>query len=98
MVIAGLVGRSPKTRHSPAGIPITRFPLQHRSQQTIAGLNREVQCQIEVVASGAQLNQVVSGLDEGSKVRVNGVLSRASHRDEAYRLVLHADRVEVISE
>jgi primosomal replication protein N len=95
LVIAGMVSRAPETRRSPAGIPITRFTLQHKSQQMEAGRMREALMSIGVVASGEALAAVATKLEQGSMVRIEGFLTRSSHRHESCRLVLRAQRIEL---
>lgn len=95
LVIVGVVARTPETRVSPAGIPIARFSLQHRSQQMEAGRMREAVMSIGVVASGEELAAVAAKLEQGSTVRIEGFLTRSSHRHESCRLVLRAQRIEL---
>ena len=94
LVLAGVVKQAPQTRHTPSGIPITRFTLVHQSVQHEAGLERQVQCQIGVIASGDSLASICQALVAGEPVRVSGFLTRANHRDGEYRLVLHAQLIE----
>jgi len=95
LVITGVVARPPETRYSPAGIPITRFPLRHRSQQMEAGEMREATMSVGVVASGKELAAITAKLEQGSAVRIEGFLTRTSHRHESCRLVLRAQRIEL---
>ncbi|PKM42343.1 MAG: primosomal replication protein N [Gammaproteobacteria bacterium HGW-Gammaproteobacteria-1] len=94
LLIAGIVARRPETRTSPAGIPITRFTLRHQSQRPEAGLNRRVECSLQVVVCGHELGRAIKGLQEGEAVRVAGFLSRADHRNSEATLALHAERIE----
>jgi primosomal replication protein N len=96
LVIAGTVERKPETRTSPAGIPIARFSLRHDSVQTEAGMSRKAACIIAVVASGMAIQSAVRQLEQGSAARVTGFLTRAE-RSEEYRLVLHAESIEILS-
>lgn len=95
-MIAGVLRGAPEVRHSPAGVPITRFVLEHRSRQTEADRPREVVCEVQVVASGAGLQPQLQGLVAGSTVQVKGFLARAGHRFGAHRLVLHAQVIETL--
>jgi len=95
--IAGVVGNSPETRFTPAGIPIARFTLKHQSLQSEAGMQRQVICNIGVVASGEALQQSVQQLQTGERVRVSGFLARANNRQGENRLILHAEQIERIS-
>ena len=95
--MSGQVVKAPETRHSPAGIPITRFVLQHQSRQLEAGSPREVHFSILVVAAGAELHPVASALVEGQVLRVRGFLTRSSHKSGDNKLVLHAQGIESLS-
>jgi primosomal replication protein N len=97
LVIAGQLAGTCETRISPAGIPISRFFLEHHSGQTEAGTPREARCRIAVMACGEGLSRVVGQLPSGTAVRVRGFLSRANHRAGEYRLVLHAAHIEQIA-
>jgi primosomal replication protein N len=96
LIIAGSVCRGPETRFSPAGIPITRFTLEHRSQQWEAGVPREVGCRLAVMVVGARLQSSVAALALNGAVRVSGFLSRAGSRTAETQLVLHADSIEIL--
>ena len=96
LVLTGTVSRKPATRSSPAGIPISRFGLEHRSRQLEAGAERAVQCWIRVVASGPSLQDAVRRLEQGSQVRVTGFLTRRSYRDPETELELHALRIDCL--
>lgn len=94
--LSGRIAGALSTRTSPAGIPITRFPLEHESKQTEAGVVRKVRCRITVVASGKALQPQIQQLDEGMQVRVQGFLSYESSRQTESRLVLHIQNIDVI--
>ena len=95
LIIAGTVVRAPETRYSPAGIPISRFAMEHQSRQLEAGMPREAVCRMTVVAAGESLQSAVCALVPGSRVRVSGFLSRAGHRAGEDRLVLHAQAIVI---
>lgn len=96
LTLTGIVTRAPQTRTSPAGIPISRFGLEHQSRQMEAGGERLVQCWIRVVASGAELQTAVQRLHTGNRVRVQGFLARRGHRDPDTQLELHALHIECL--
>ena len=98
VILAGLVSRTPETRTSPAGIPISRFGLEHQSRQREAGAERSAQCWIRVVASGRELQAAVAQLIKGSPIRVTGFLARRGHRDPDTQLELHAQHIEHLQE
>jgi len=95
--IAGQVAGDCETRYSPAGVPISRFLLEHHSGQMEAGVPREAYCRIPVMACGEPLAQVTSGLLAGAWVRVQGFVSRANSREGEYRLVLHAAHIDILN-
>lgn len=94
--VSGVVCAEPERSQTPAGIPITRFTLEHRSQQVEAGMKRETGFRIRVVVAGKEAQQGTVQLETGSMIRVAGFLSRSSHKSGEYRLALHADEIELI--
>jgi primosomal replication protein N len=94
LVISGRVVKTPETRTSPAGIPITRFTLRHESIQQEAGMQRQAVCTIAVMACGHELQAQARSLRSEQKIRISGFLSRANNRQGENRLVLHAERLE----
>ncbi|MEN8170050.1 MAG: primosomal replication protein N [Pseudomonadota bacterium] len=94
LIIVGILGNTPETRYSPAGIPITRFTLRHESTQQEAGMQRQAICNIGVIASGSELMEASRSLQSGQQLRVSGFLSRANNRQGENRLILHAEQIE----
>ena len=93
-MLQGRVCSDPDTRLSPTGVPITRFNLEHVSQQQEAGHSRQARCRIGVVVAGKELQHKLESLVVESHVRVHGFLSSAGYRAGEYRLVLHALQIE----
>jgi len=93
LVVSGVICNPPESRNSPAGIPLTRFTLEHRSQQVEAGLARDTFFKIVVIAAGTALKQVAAKLQRGDEVYVEGFLSRMSYREDEARLALHAKTI-----
>ncbi len=91
--LSGVVARAPETRVTPAGIPLTRFVLDHDSEQEEAGLRRQVRLRITVIATGEALSSRVKGLVVGDRLIVAGFLNRTLTRDGQPRLVLHAQQL-----
>ncbi len=91
--LAGAVARAPETRLNPAGIPLTRFALDHHSEQEEAGLRRQVQLRITVMATGDELSRRARRLQVGEHVTVTGFLQRTLTRNGQPRLVLHAQQL-----
>ncbi|MBI5461732.1 MAG: primosomal replication protein N [Gammaproteobacteria bacterium] len=96
LVIEGLVAQPPETRFSPAGIPLSRFAIEHRSICEEAGLPREVQFRLAVVATGEGLRPCVAALHVGQRIRVQGFLARAGYRSAEHSLVLHAQSIKIL--
>lgn len=96
VVLTGRVLGQIDHRVTPAGIPISRFTLDHRSLQLEAGMRREAMLRLPVVASGDGLAEVVRELEDGSTVSVTGFLARSSHRHGEHRITLHAQGIETI--
>ena len=93
-MIAGIMGNDPEIRYSPAGIAIARFTLKHHSEQSEAGMKRQVLCNIGVIASGSELQRTVQQLKTGEGIRVIGFLARANNRHGESRLILHAEQID----
>ncbi len=94
LVMSGTLGKMPETRYSPAGIPITRFTLRHESIQQEAGMQRQVICNIGVIASGKEFLELTRSLQSEQQIRVSGFLSRANNRQGENRIILHAEQIE----
>ena len=94
LVISGTLGNTPETRYSPAGIPITRFTLRHESIQQEAGMQRQVICNVGVIASGKEFLESTRSLQSEQQIRVSGFLSRANNRQGENRIILHAEQIE----
>lgn len=92
--MTGEVCKGPETRRTPAGIPLTRFTLEHRSRQAAAGYPREAYLRLIVLAGGDALSTRAQALAMGDRIQVRGFLSRSSHRTDENRLVLHAAAIE----
>ncbi len=95
LTIAGRVIGPCETRTSPAGIAISRFLLEHHSSQMEADGAREVYCRISVLACGEPIAATARKLSPETPVRVSGFIARANNREGAYRLVLHAARIDL---
>ncbi len=82
-------------RYTPAGIPLLNFRLLHRSQQTEAGLRRQVECEVHGVAM-AEVAVALSRLNPGQAARVKGFLNRRNRMSA--QLVFHATEAQAIKE
>lgn len=94
ILLGGVIVRVDETRYSPAGVPITRLILDHRSVQQEADLPREARCRLPVMICGQALQPLLQSLSPGHGIRVRGFLARADHRRGESQLVLHATEIE----
>ncbi len=91
--ITGLVKEVKAARASPAGIVHHELLLEHRSLQVLDGKPREVRAEVIVKVTGEQLGRRIEGLQPGNRIRVEGLLAQASHRD-TQQLLIHAQAIE----
>lgn len=98
LILEGRVLRAAETRSSPAGIPISRFTLEHQSRLSEAGMSREVRMRLGVVATGQALQAIAATLVADTPIRVEGFLARAGYRSADHRLVLHANKIERLND
>jgi len=96
LVLTGQLLKGAEMRTTPAGIPISRFVLVHRSRRSEAGQMREVECRIHVVASGQGVAGNVADQPPGTWLRVRGFLSRAGYRAPDTRIELHAVEIHTV--
>ena len=80
-------------RYTPAGLPLLAFTVKHVSQQSEAGMKRQVECEIPVIAM-AQLAEQARGIKSGDRVGVSGFLNKKSLNSR--QLVLHINALEII--
>jgi primosomal replication protein N len=78
-------------RHTPGGVPILKFRLEHQSDQVEAGETRKVSCEISVVAFEREARLLASAA-LGSTVTISGFLDRKGR--SRHQLVLHAINIE----
>lgn len=96
VTLEGEVHTGVDERWTPAGLPIARFPLEHWSRTSVAGLERTIACRITVVALGESLAAQAKALSPGMHCRVEGVLAQRVRRRQGEetifgRLELHAE-------
>ena len=96
-MLSGVVHKASETKYSPAGIPLSRFTLEHRSRQFAAGLEREAFCRIVVICSGEELKRQTEQLAVGQQIKVIGFVARADNRQGQSLLVLHAQELQTQS-
>ena len=91
MTVSGRLIEMDALRHTPAGVPVMKFRLQHDSEQMEAGAVRKVSCEIAAVAFEREAT-LLAAAKLGSDVKVTGFLAAKSRTTRA--VVLHATGVE----
>jgi primosomal replication protein N len=92
-VLAGRLLEVASLRYTPAGIPALNFRMAHASEQTEAGVSRQVECEMACVALG-QMAQLLAGAKPGDALRLTGFLSARSLKSRT--LVLHVNAIEFL--
>lgn len=82
-------------RYTPAGIPLLGFRLRHWSQQTEAGLKRQVECEMSGLAM-AEVAVAMSRLKPGQPVKLKGFINRKNRMSA--QLILHVTEAQAIEE
>jgi primosomal replication protein N len=91
VMVSGRLIELDTLRHSPAGVPVLKFRIQHDSSQTEAGGVRKVSCEIAAVAFEREA-KLLAAAKLGSNVTVTGFLAAKSRTSRS--LVLHASEVQ----
>ena len=92
VVLSGQIVALDPLRYTPAGIPALNLTLGHSSRQVEAGMEREVECEIAVMAMG-DMAQQAARYKVGDSLKVQGFLAKKSRNST--HLVLHANRIEL---
>ncbi len=90
--IEGRVAASDGLRRTPSGLPCLTLRIEHDSQQTEAGHERRVNCELETIAFGEPATRM-SGVKPGDQLKLAGFLERKSLRDP--RPILHVTEYEL---
>ena len=91
MVLGGRIVELDVLRHTPAGVPILKFRLQHDSSQTEAGRERKVSIEIAAVTVEREA-KLLAAAKLGSNVTVTGFLAAKSQTSQTP--VLHATKID----
>jgi primosomal replication protein N len=78
-------------RHTPGGVPILKFRIEHESSQAEGGGSRKVSCEVSGVAFEREAKLLVSAV-LGSTLTISGFLDRKGR--SRHQLVLHATHIE----
>ena len=93
LVIQGELIESDALRYTPAGVPILKFRIAHRSRQNEAGGVREVGCELDVVAFEAQARLLATAI-LGTSLKIEGFLDRKTRSGRT--VVMHAKQIEFV--
>ncbi|MDT8363737.1 MAG: primosomal replication protein N [Nitrosomonas sp.] len=91
VTICGVIARLEKPRFTPAGMMIAELKLNHQSSQLEAGIQRQVLCDLHVIAM-ADLAKRLLSFDTGHNIKVTGFLALKNRMSN--QLVLHASIIE----
>ncbi|MBP0596992.1 primosomal replication protein N [Herbaspirillum sp. LeCh32-8] len=80
-VIASLAERD-VIRYTPAGIPIVTARLQHQSEQTEAGMKRQVEFDIAAMAAG-EISGRLNKAELGGMFQFTGFLARRNRNSKS---------------
>lgn len=93
LVLDGVIAECGVLRRTPAGMPVLEFSLEHVSRHIEAGIEREVRCEVSVLALGdAALS--AQARRPGDKVTLTGFLAARSARRKG--LVMHVNTIEIL--
>jgi len=87
----GEVMRIDKKRFTPAGLPIINFLIEHRSIQSEAGLDKEVNLVIDSVIIGRLTNREIK---IGEKLFFEGFLEKRSKNSK--QIIFHISKIQDI--
>lgn len=90
-MVSGRLVELDTLRHTPAGVSVLKFRLQHDSTQLEAGGERKVSCEIAAVTFEREA-KLLAAAKLGSALTVTGFLAAKSRTSRA--LVLHATEIE----
>jgi len=91
VVLRGKLVELDVLRHTPGGVPILKFRMEHESDQLEAGGQRKVGCEVAGVAFDREA-KLLSSATLGSELTVTGFLDRKGR--SRHQLVLHATHIE----
>jgi primosomal replication protein N len=95
VVLCGRLVELDILRHTPGGVPILKFRIEHQSDQAEAGEKRKVNCEVAGVAFEREA-KLLSSAALGSQLTISGFLDRKGRSKN--QLVLHAMHIEFETE
>ncbi|MEY2633542.1 MAG: primosomal replication protein [Pseudomonadota bacterium] len=91
--VSGQLVERKALRHTPAGVPVSEGRIAHHSRLQEAGLPREVECEVPVMALG-ETARWLEATPLGSLVGLTGFL--AARGKSSKSLVLHVTQIEFL--
>jgi len=91
--MGGKIAKILDKRFTPSGIPITRFVLEHQSQQSEAGLKRNIHCHVLVIISGSELNNAFKHSVIGQEITVAGYINQTAFQGQKQKLCINAESI-----
>ncbi len=91
LVLNGEVGHLESLRHTPAGLPLLSFAINHTSEDIEAGLNRKVECEVNAVIMGELAK---TKIQLGDQIKAAGFLAKRSAKST--QLVMHIQKLEIL--
>ena len=91
--IEGVLTEVGALRYSPGGVPVLAGRIEHRSKQVEAGLSRDVELELQVLAVGDKA-KLLAVARLGSAARLTGFFAAKSLRSRVP--VLHIDTIEFL--
>jgi len=93
LALAGRISELDALRHTPAGIPLLDFRLEHESEQTEAGMARQVRLEVACLATEREA-RLLAAAPLGANVELRGFL--APRGRSSRQLVLHVTSFEFV--
>ena len=90
LVISGEIVAIESMRYTPGGVARVALTLSHRSQQSEANVERQVQCEVQALAF-AEVAEKVARYAVGEQVKLRGFLAQKSIRSS--QLVVHINDI-----
>ena len=93
LALAGRISELDVLRHTPAGIALLDFRVEHESEQAEAGATRQVRLEVACLATEREA-RLLAAAPLGAKVELKGFL--AARGRSSRQLVLHVTSFEFV--
>ncbi len=91
--LCGEVMSQAELRYTPAGVPVQQCRIRHRSQLVEAGVQRQVELELDAVAVG-DISTGLARVQQGQFCCLSGFLAKKSLNSQ--QLMLHVSSIEII--